>query len=52
MEIWEAVLIKVVKQLGGWKRAFLSMGTLTQSIISSIPICYFSLFCVGGNVVC
>ena len=52
MEMWEAVLIKVVKQLGGWKRAFLFMGTLTQSIISSIQYIIFLCFVLGEMWVC
>lgn len=46
-DFWEPVISKVAKRLDGWKKAFLSRGgrlTLIQSVLSSIPIYYLSLF--------
>ena len=46
-EFWEPVLSKVAKRLGGWKKSFLSRGgrlTLIQSVLSSLPTYYLSLF--------
>uniref|UniRef100_A0A803PZS1 Reverse transcriptase domain-containing protein n=1 Tax=Cannabis sativa TaxID=3483 RepID=A0A803PZS1_CANSA len=44
---WEPVLDKCAKRLDGWKCSFLSRGgrlTLIQSVLSSLPIYYLSLF--------
>ena len=44
---WEPIVSKVKKRLDGWKKAFLSRGgrlTLINSVLSSIPIFYLSLF--------
>ncbi|KAL5543390.1 hypothetical protein UlMin_007174 [Ulmus minor] len=46
-EFWNPVIEKVSKRLDGWKKAFLSKGgrlTLIQSVLSSIPTYYMSLF--------
>ncbi|KAL5543164.1 hypothetical protein UlMin_010874 [Ulmus minor] len=46
-EFWNPVVEKVGKMLDGWKNAFLSKGgrlTLIQSVLSSIPIYFMSLF--------
>ncbi|KAL5538556.1 hypothetical protein UlMin_042562 [Ulmus minor] len=46
-EFWNPVVEKVGKRLDGWKKAFLSKGgrlTLIQSVLSSIPIYFISLF--------
>ena len=45
---------KIAKRLDGWKKAFLSRGdrlTLIQSVLSSIPIYYLSLFRTSSTVV-
>ena len=47
IDFWEPVVSKVAKRLDGWKKAFLSRGgrlTLIQSVLSSPPIYYLSLF--------
>ncbi|KAL5563602.1 hypothetical protein UlMin_033349 [Ulmus minor] len=46
-EFWNPVIEKVSKRLDSWKKAFLSKGgrlTLIQSVLSSIPTYYMSLF--------
>ncbi|PON50055.1 hypothetical protein TorRG33x02_315750 [Trema orientale] len=46
---WEPVVDKVAKRLDKWKKAFLSKGdrlTLIESILSSIPTYYLSLFTI------
>ncbi|KAL5583298.1 hypothetical protein UlMin_015740 [Ulmus minor] len=46
-EFWNPVIEKGSKRLDGWKKAFLSKGgrlTLIQSVLSSIPTYYMSLF--------
>ena len=50
---WEPVLRKVRKRLEGWKRSFLSRGgrlSLIESIMSSMPIYYLSLFKIPRSV--
>uniref|UniRef100_A0A803QNN3 Reverse transcriptase zinc-binding domain-containing protein n=1 Tax=Cannabis sativa TaxID=3483 RepID=A0A803QNN3_CANSA len=45
--IWAPVLEKFAKKLDGWKASFLSRGgrlTLVQSVLSSLPIYYLSMF--------
>ena len=47
IDFWESMVNKVAKRLTGWKKAFLSRGrrlTLIQSMLSSLPIYYLSLF--------
>ncbi|KAL5555778.1 hypothetical protein UlMin_038014 [Ulmus minor] len=47
IEFWNPVVEKVGKRLDGWKKAFLSKRgrlTLIQSVLSSIPIYFMSLF--------
>uniref|UniRef100_A0A803P465 Reverse transcriptase domain-containing protein n=1 Tax=Cannabis sativa TaxID=3483 RepID=A0A803P465_CANSA len=44
---WEPVMDKCAKRLDGWKCAFLSKGgrlTLIQSVLSSLPLYFLSLF--------
>ena len=51
---WDPVVNKVVKRLDGWKKAFLSRGgrlTLIQSVLSSLPIYYLSLFKAPSSVI-
>ncbi|KAL5539932.1 hypothetical protein UlMin_042971 [Ulmus minor] len=46
-EFWNPVVEKVGKRLDGWKKVFLSKGgrlTLIQSVLSSFPIYFMSLF--------
>ncbi|XP_062093360.1 uncharacterized protein LOC133799353 [Humulus lupulus] len=50
---WDPVLSKCATRLDSWKSAFLSRGgrlTLIQSVLSSIPVYYLSLFCIPKNV--
>ncbi|XP_062085609.1 uncharacterized protein LOC133791706 [Humulus lupulus] len=50
---WEPVISKCANRLDSWS-AFLSRGgrlTLIQSVLSSIPIYYLSLFCIPKSVV-
>uniref|UniRef100_A0A803P8A0 Reverse transcriptase domain-containing protein n=1 Tax=Cannabis sativa TaxID=3483 RepID=A0A803P8A0_CANSA len=50
---WEPVLDKCAKRMDGWKCSFLSRGgrlTLIQSVLSSLPIYYLSLFKVPKMV--
>ena len=47
ISFWDPVVNKVAKRLDGWKKAFLSRGgrlTLIQSVLSSLPIYFLSLF--------
>ena len=51
---WEPVLTKVAKRLDGWKKAYLSRGgrlTLIQSVLSSLPIYYLSIFKAPKTVI-
>ena len=51
---WELVVNKVAKRLVSWKKAFLSRGgrlTLIQSVLSSLPIYYLSVFKVPISVI-
>ena len=44
---WNPIVTKAAKRLEGWKCAFLSRGghlTLIRSMLSSLPICFLSLF--------
>ncbi|KAJ9564542.1 hypothetical protein OSB04_000508 [Centaurea solstitialis] len=44
---WEKVISKIKKKLSGWKSKWLSFGgrlTLVKSVLSCIPLYYFSLF--------
>ncbi|XP_062112884.1 uncharacterized protein LOC133824040 [Humulus lupulus] len=50
---WEPIVLKCAKRLDGWKSGFLSRGgrlTLIQSVLSSIPVYYLSLFWIPKNV--
>ena len=50
---WEPVVRKVRKRLDGWKRSFLSRGgrlSLIESVLSSLPIYFLSLFKIPRNV--
>ena len=51
---WDLVVNKVAKRLHGWKKTFLSRGgrlTLIQSVLSSLPIYYLSLFKAPSSVI-
>ena len=50
---WEPIVSKVRKRLDGWKRSFLSRGgrlSLIESVLSSLPIYYLSLFRIPVGV--
>ncbi|KAL5539489.1 hypothetical protein UlMin_044009 [Ulmus minor] len=52
-EFWNLVIEKVGKRLDGWKKAVLSKGgrlTMIQSVLSSIPIYFMSLFKLPNGV--
>ncbi|KAL5552484.1 hypothetical protein UlMin_039885 [Ulmus minor] len=52
-EFWNPVVEKVGKRLDGWKKAVLSKGgrlTMIQSVLSSIPIYFMSLFKLPNGV--
>ncbi|KAL5566610.1 hypothetical protein UlMin_029774 [Ulmus minor] len=52
-EFWNPVVEKVGKRLDGWKKSFLSKGgrlTMIQSVLSSIPIYFMSLFKLPNGV--
>ncbi|KAL5569671.1 hypothetical protein UlMin_026246, partial [Ulmus minor] len=52
-EFWNPVIEKVGKRLDGWKKAVLSKGgrlTMIQSVLSSIPIYFMSLFKLPNGV--
>ncbi|KAL5557970.1 hypothetical protein UlMin_034181 [Ulmus minor] len=52
-EFWNPVVEKVGKMLDGWKKAVLSKGgrlTMIQSVLSSIPIYFMSLFKLPNGV--
>lgn len=54
LSIWNPVVEKVEKRLQKWKKACLSKGgqlTLSQAVLSSIPIYYLSLFKMPTRVV-
>ena len=51
--IWNTVIKKMDKKLGGWKRLYLSKGgklTLLRSTLSSIPTYFLSLFHLPAGV--
>ena len=51
--IWNTVIEKMEKKLGGWKRLYLSKGgklTLFRSTLSSIPTYFLSLFHLPAGV--
>ena len=51
--IWNCVVEKMEKCLGGWKRLYLSRGgrvTLIKSTLSSLPTYYLSLFPIPMSV--
>uniref|UniRef100_A0A2N9IJT9 Protein-lysine N-methyltransferase FSB_LOCUS52282 n=1 Tax=Fagus sylvatica TaxID=28930 RepID=A0A2N9IJT9_FAGSY len=51
--IWNTVLEKMEKRLGGWKRLYLSKGgklTLLKSTLSNIPTDFLSLFHIPAGV--
>lgn len=48
---WEPVKEKFCNKLNAWKTSTLSMSghlTLVKSILRSLPLYYFSLFCVSS----
>lgn len=50
---WCPVIDRVRKRLDGWKKAFISKGgrmVLIQSVLSSIPIYYLSIFRIPSKV--
>ncbi|XP_062096226.1 uncharacterized protein LOC133802006 [Humulus lupulus] len=50
---WEPVVSNCAKRLDSWKSAFMSRGgrlTLIQSVLSSIPVYYLSLFRIPKSV--
>ncbi|KAL5548696.1 hypothetical protein UlMin_003927 [Ulmus minor] len=52
-EFWNPVVEKVGKRLDGWKKSVLSKGgrlTMIQSVLSSIPIYFMSLFKLPNGV--
>ncbi|KHN24682.1 hypothetical protein glysoja_029751, partial [Glycine soja] len=45
--VWEPIIQKCERRLARWKQRFISFGgrvTLIQSVLTSIPIYYFSFF--------
>ena len=52
--VWEPIIQKCERRLARWKQRFISFGgrvTLIQSVLTSIPIYYFSFFRVPKSVI-
>jgi hypothetical protein len=53
--IWNTIIEKIERRLGGWKRLYLSKGgklTLLKSTLSNLPTYFLSLFHIPSDVAC